>query len=88
MKVAKAVGLTIDELHFVVEAFGDAVVAGKAPHGDDLFTPSSQGLAKLHQLRQAGLAQLVNGTKKTRNQSLALLPGTVFFLAASSTAAV
>jgi hypothetical protein len=27
--------LVIDEFHFVVEAFCDAVVAGEAPHGGD-----------------------------------------------------
>ena len=32
MEVAEAVGLPVDELHFVVETFGNAVVASEAPH--------------------------------------------------------
>jgi hypothetical protein len=40
--------LSTDELHFVVKAFGDAVVAGEAPHGYDFFRPSCQGLAELY----------------------------------------
>ena len=59
MEVAEAEGLPVDEFHLVVEALGDAIVAGKAPHGGDLFGPRVQGLAELDQLRQAGLAQLV-----------------------------
>jgi len=35
LKVAKAASLTVDELHFVVETFGAAAVAGEAPHGGD-----------------------------------------------------
>ena len=57
---------------------GDAVVAGEAPHGDDLFAPGMQGLTELHQLRQAGLAQLTHGAEEARRQRLALLAGAVF----------
>jgi len=37
--ITEAVRLSVDELHFVVKAFGDAVVAGEAPHGDDFLGP-------------------------------------------------
>ena len=69
--------MPVDELHFVVETLGDPVVAGEPPHGDNLFGPGSQSLTELDQLRQAGLAQLVNGPQKAGHQSLTLLAGAV-----------
>jgi len=61
-----------------VEALGDAVVAGEAPHGDNLLAPAVQGIAELYQLRQAGLAQLVDGAQEARRQRLALPVAAVF----------
>ena len=71
--------MTIDELHFVVEALGDAVVAGEAPHGDDLVGPSGESLAELHELDQTGLAQLMYGAEEARDQDLALPAVRCFF---------
>jgi hypothetical protein len=65
-----------------VEAFGDAVVAGEAPHGGNLGRPGVEGFAQLYQLRQASLPQLVHGTQQAGRQLLALLAGAVFFSAA------
>lgn len=39
MEVSKAVGSALDEFHLPVEAFGDGVVFGEAPHGGDGFAP-------------------------------------------------
>jgi hypothetical protein len=54
----KVNGLQLDKgilvstgFHFVVESFGEAVIAGKAPHGGDLLLPSLQSLPELDQLR-------------------------------------
>jgi hypothetical protein len=47
-EVAEAVALPIDELHLVVEAFGDAIIADEAPYGDDLLAPGMRGLAQLY----------------------------------------
>ena len=76
MEVAEAAGLSTDEFHLVVKAFGGYC---GAPHSDDFFRPSRQILAELHQLRQAGLAQLADGTQKTRHQLLTLFPGAMLF---------
>jgi hypothetical protein len=62
-EVAEAIGLTVDELHFVVEALGDPDVASEAPHGYDSLRSGGEGLAKLG---QAGVAQLVNNTREAR----------------------
>ena len=44
--------MAVNEFHLVVKTFGDAVVAGEAPHGDDLAGPSRKssvlGLTLLH----------------------------------------
>ena len=67
MEVAEAVSLALEDLHFGVEAFGDAVVASEAPHGDDFLGPGLEGLAELDQLRQAGLAQVIDGAQQSGN---------------------
>ena len=79
MKVAKGVGLSIDEFHFVVETFGDAVIAGEAPHGHDLLGPGRERLAELNQWGQTCLSQLVNRAQETRRQLLTL-PAVAMFL--------
>jgi hypothetical protein len=55
LEVPKAIGLPVDELHLVVDSFGDAVVAGEAPHGNDFFRPGGERLAELDELGKAGL---------------------------------
>jgi hypothetical protein len=47
LEVLKAISLPVDEIHLVVESFGDAVVAGEAPHGNDFFRPGGERLAEL-----------------------------------------
>jgi len=42
VKVFEAVGTALDEFHFSVEAFGDAVVFGEAPHSGDFILPVGQ----------------------------------------------
>src|SRR6185437_15201489 len=50
-EVSEAGGLATDELHFVVEAFGDAVVAAEAPYGGDLAGPGMERVAELQARR-------------------------------------
>jgi len=47
LEVTEAKSLPVNELHFVVESFGDAVVASEAPHGDDFADPFVAGFALL-----------------------------------------
>jgi hypothetical protein len=44
---------------FIMETFGDSIVASKSQHCYDLVGPSGESVAQLHQLRQAGLARKV-----------------------------
>ena len=39
LEVSKAVSAALDEFHFSVEAYGDAIVFGEAPHAGDFFAP-------------------------------------------------
>lgn len=43
LKVSIAVGSSLDEFHFSVEAFRDAVVLDEVPHADDGRKPFSDG---------------------------------------------
>ena len=61
-------------LHFVVKALGDSVVAGEAPHSNDLLGPGSEHIAELHQLRQDSLAQLFNRAQETGYEFLGSAP--------------
>ena len=45
-EVLEAVGAALDELHFAVEALGDAVVFGKSPHACDFLAPAGEGLGQ------------------------------------------
>jgi hypothetical protein len=60
LEVAETVSLTLKNLHFGVEAFGDSVVTSETPH-DDLLSPRLESLAELNELRQAGRAAKTKG---------------------------
>jgi hypothetical protein len=44
LKISEAIDLSLQDLHFGMEAFG-AVVSGEAPHGGDFVSPGAQGIA-------------------------------------------
>ena len=45
-EVFKAVSTALDEFEFAMEALGDAIVFGEAPHGRQRFSPGRQGLSE------------------------------------------
>jgi hypothetical protein len=49
LKVSETICLPLQDFHFGVEAFGDSVVAGEAPHGRDFLARSVQSIAECHQ---------------------------------------
>ena len=53
LEVSKAVSAALDELHFAMEAFCDAVVFSKAPHAGDFLAPGGEGLSQRDQRREA-----------------------------------
>ncbi len=62
-----------------MEAFCDAVVASKAPHGADLGGPGGQGLSEGDELWKAGILELINGTEEARGELLTLFAGSMLF---------
>lgn len=64
IEVSKAVGTALDELHFAMEALGDAVVFSEAPHTGDLGSPGGKGLGQGHQWREAGGLEIIDGLEE------------------------
>ncbi|MEK0447168.1 MAG: hypothetical protein RLZZ399_2489 [Verrucomicrobiota bacterium] len=55
-KITEAVSSALDPFHLSVEAFGDAVVFGKAPHSGDLLFPVLKGRRQsLHRFKSRSL---------------------------------
>ena len=55
----------MQDLHLGVEAFGDSVVAGEAPHGSDLLAPGVQRVAQCHQWREPATTERSHIPEKT-----------------------
>ena len=58
-----------------MEAFGDAIVPGEAPHGGNFRLPGMKGVAKLHQVGQNGGLERLDGVEKASRQMEALFAG-------------
>src|ERR1700722_1471446 len=56
----EAVRPALYQLHFPVEALGDAVVAGEAPHAGDLLGPVAKGLGEGESGLEAALAEALD----------------------------
>jgi hypothetical protein len=54
LEVAKAVDLALKDFHLGMETFGDAVVAGEAPHGGDFVRSGGQSLTEGDQWSDPG----------------------------------
>lgn len=60
VEVSEAVGTALDKFHLAVEALGDAVVFGKAPHGDEGLPPSVEGRSQAHEGIEGALPQVID----------------------------
>jgi hypothetical protein len=56
LEVSEAPGAVLDEFYLSVEALGDAVVFGEAPHGDEGLFQVVEGFPQGHEFFFAGLA--------------------------------
>ena len=61
------------------EAFGEAVVSGKAPHSGDFLSPGVQGMAELDERREGRLPQFGDGAEQPGNEFPAGAGRPVFF---------
>ena len=57
-KVAEAIRPPLDQLHFAVETFCDAVIPRKTEHSGDFFPPIMQSLAQGAQRREGCFSKL------------------------------
>jgi hypothetical protein len=73
VEVAKAVGLSLQNLHLGVEAFGDSVIPREPPHRGDLLSPGVQRVAELNHLGQLLLSQQGDHPQQLRSQFPALV---------------
>ena len=59
VEISEAIGAGLDEFHFSVEAFGDGVVFGEAPHGDEGILPILEGFSQAHERVEGALEEVV-----------------------------
>jgi len=72
VEVSEAVGTALDELHFSVEAFSEAIVFCEAPHGDDFLTPGVEGIGESEELGEAALTKLADVAQELDDERAAL----------------
>lgn len=77
-EVPKAVCAALDEFHFPVEALGDAVVLGKAPHAGDGLLPVKQGSGERLEWFEIGVLELADVSAEDFGMGSALFFGLVF----------
>ena len=64
LEILEAICASLDELHFAVEAFGDAVVFGEAPHARDLLPPSRESPGESSQRSEAAVGKLAGDVQQ------------------------
>ena len=70
----------MDEFHFSVEALGDTVVLGEAPHTGDGFLPIEQGSGECLQWFEIRVFELVDVPVKDLGMCSALFFGLMFLI--------
>jgi hypothetical protein len=71
VEVSEAVGAALDEFHFSVEALRDAVVSGKAPHGDQRLSPTVKRGGQAYKRLKAGVSQFVDEAQELHDVAAA-----------------
>ena len=59
-EVAKAIRTPLDQLHFTVKTFCDAVISGKPEHSGHFFPPIMQRLTQGAQWREGRFSKVIN----------------------------
>lgn len=77
-EVPEAVCAALDEFHFPVESFGDAVVLGEAPHAGDGFLPFEQGSGESFERFEIRVFEVVDVAVEYPGVGPALFFGLVF----------
>ena len=78
MEVSEAVSTALDEFHFSMEAFCDAIVFGEAPHGSERFAPGVESLCKGDKRCEGAGMEFIDDFKERDCQREASAFGLVF----------
>jgi len=76
LEISESVCLALQDFHFGMEAFGDSVVAGEAPHAGDLLAPCMERFAELQQWREPATTE----RRDFAEQALRQLPAFVLVM--------
>ena len=79
-EVFKSVGSSLDEFHFAMEALGDAVVLGEAPHAGDGFHPVPEGLSQGFQRFEGTVFEFVDVSQEFFDEARTLFFGFVLLV--------
>ena len=77
-EVLKVVSTALDEFHLSMEALGDAVAVGEAPHADDGLVPGGQGFRQCDDGFEAACFEGFDKFEQLRDQLLGSACGDVF----------
>ncbi len=58
IEVSEAVSAALDEFHFSMEAFGNAIVFGKSPHTGNFLPPTIQSFGQCDQRSKMAMGEL------------------------------
>ena len=85
-EVSEAVSAALDEFHFPVEALGDTIVFGKAPHAGDGFGPRAQGIGQRDEGFKAAGCKLLDEGEELSGQRAAFPASAVLLIEEGSQA--
>ena len=78
MEISEAIRLSLQDLDFGVETFGDAIVASVSPHARDLVGPGGEGISQGAKRGEGRELQFSDGAEQSRGQAAALSGGAMF----------
>lgn len=79
-EVFKSVGSSLDEFHFAMEAFGDPVVLGEAPHAGDGFHPVPEGLSQGFEWLEGAVFEFIDMSEEFFDEARTLFFGFVLLV--------
>jgi hypothetical protein len=78
LEVSEAVSTALDEFHFSMEALGDAIIFGEAPHGGERFSPGVESFCQGDQGGKGAGTKFVDDPEQSVDQGATCAFGLVF----------
>lgn len=79
IEVSEAVSAALDEFHFSVEAFGNAIVFGKPPHACNFLPPAIKSFGQSDQRSKMAIGELGDELNEAVSQRPAMNGLLMFF---------